>query len=944
MKRVLLISSLALVALLAFSSSAMAAFGLEQFDVVFKNQDGTPATQAGSHPYEMTTKVYFNTINGGLEPDEEVRNFTAEQITGLVADPTAAPHCKIQDFLDFTSGGLATACPDESAVGYAATDTVLITNFAPVFNLEPPPGVVAKLGFIAANTPVTIEVGLNIQKPFNGTALLTNTPQSVGALSSEVTLWGEPSDPGHDPYRGLCVSNVNQEGPGGLGEPPVIPENYPEPPSYGNCEERPPEVAFLTLPRACEGPLQTTYDALSWEESKASGTAATPLSFSECETLDFAPETEAKTPVTQAKSATGLNFTLDVDDPGLTEVGERADSDIRETIVTLPEGFAANPSAANGLGACSEAQLAKESASSEAGTGCPESSKIGTVEVETPLLDETLKGSLYIATPYDNQAEDSLLALYMVIKSPELGILVAQPLAVEPNPVTGQLTTVAKELPQLPFSHFDLRFREGPRAPLVTPPTCNTYKAKALLIPYAEALDPIEDESTFEITTGPRSGPCPAANPPLASPAFNAGALSSTASAYSPFQMLIARADTESEISSFTVQLPRGMAANFSGVPYCPEAQIATARARTGPHGGAEELSSPSCPAASQIATTLAGAGVGDALTYVPGRVYLAGPFEGAPLSAVAITPAAVGPFDLGNVVIRLALQVDPETAQARLVPSASDPFPRILKGLPVFLREIRASVDRPNFTLNPTSCEAKATTATIAGPGGQANVSAPFEASNCAALAFRPKIAIKLKGATKRTGHPALHSTVTYPYPSGPGYSNIARAAVTLPSSEFIDPERVANPCTREQFAANACPKDSILGRAKAITPILDAPLEGNVYFRSNGGARDLPDIVADLKGQFRVILVGYVDAVVKGEVSRVRTTFAQVPDAPVTSFQINLKGGKEGLLVNSANLCKATRKIDLKLTAQNGRRWDTRPVMGTSCKKAKKKGKGGK
>jgi hypothetical protein len=263
------------------------------------------------------------------------------------------------------------------------------------------------------------------------------------------------------------------------------------------------------------------------------------------------------------------------------------------------------------------------------------------------------------------------------------------------------------------------------------------------------------------------------------------------------------------------------------------------------------------------------------------------------------------------------------------------------LQGIPLRLRDLRVNVDRPDFTLNPTSCEPLQTKAAVFGVQSPFQATSPYRATNCAALKFKPKLTLKMLGGTKRGDHPALKSTLTYP--KGPGYANIGRAVVKLPPSEFIDNAHIQSPCTRVQFNANSCPKGSILGNAEAISPLLDEPLKGKVYFRSNGGERLLPDVVADLQGLFRIVLVGKVDSV-KG---RIRTTFDQVPDAPVSKFTLNLKGGKQGLLVNNRNLCAKVLKADVQMSGQNGRAHNTRPVVKTSCKKGKgkpKKGKGGK
>jgi hypothetical protein len=437
--------------------------------------------------------------------------------------------------------------------------------------------------------------------------------------------------------------------------------------------------------------------------------------------------------------------------------------------------------------------------------------------------------------------------------------------------------------------------------------------------------------ASFAITSGPGGAPCPTGELPFAPGLPAAGTLDPAAGAFSPFYMRLTRTDADQEITRFDALLPQGLVGRIAGVERCPDAALTAAEAKA----GKAELAAPSCPAGSRIGAIVAGAGVGPALTYVPGTIYLAGPYGGHPLSVAVVTPAVAGPFDLGTVVVRVGLDLDPRTAEVQ-VDGSTEQIPRILEGIPLALRDLRVFLDRPNFTLNATGCEPKQIRATLFGSAGAtATPTQRYQASECRRLGFKPKLKITLKGGTRRTEHPALRSVLT----PRRGDANIGKAVVTLPPTTFIDPTRISNPCTRVQFDANACPKSSILGRAKAISPLLDEPLQGPVYFRSNGGERDLPDIVADLRGQFRITLVGFIDSKNGG----LRTRFLGVPDAPVSRFTLSLKGGKKGLLQNSANLCTKTRRVRLALTAQNGRRYNTTPPVGTSCKKGKK-GRGGK
>jgi hypothetical protein len=586
----------------------------------------------------------------------------------------------------------------------------------------------------------------------------------------------------------------------------------------------------------------------------------------------------------------------------------------------------ANPSAAVGQGVCTKAQFDSVSMASP---GCPEDSKLGTATITSPLLEGPLTGSLYLAEPYKNPF-NSLLATYLVIRNERFGILVTQAGKITPNPVTGQLTTTFKDIPELPFSDLEVSFREGPRAPLATPPTCGTHTVNTLLTP-SSGNPSLASPSAFALNAGPDGKPCPTSTP--FAPGFLAGTQNSQAGSFSPFYMRFTRNDGEGQITQLDATLPPGLVGKIASVGHCSEAEIAATKTKA----GKAEIASPTCSASSRIGRVLAGAGVGPVLTQVDGSLYLAGPYKGHPLSVVSVVPAVAGPFDLGTVVVRSALDLDPSTAQVRVIGADSDPIPTILQGIPLQVRDLRLYLDRPNFTLNATSCNpAEIRTALSAGPL-TANLAQRYQAQGCGALGFKPKLTLALKGATKRGKFPSVRSILT----PRAGDANIGKAVVFLPPSQQIENAHINNPCTRVQFNANACPAKSILGTAKAYSPLLDAPLEGNVYFRSNGGERELPDIVADLKGQFRIILVGFIDT--KGK--RIRTTFANVPDAPVSKFELNLFGGKRGLLVNNRNICKGKQRAKLALTGQNGRPHVTEPVVKTSCKKGGKgKGKKGK
>jgi len=937
MRRFLLLLVGVFLLALGMVAPAQAEFGFRalEFDI--------SGTQAGAHPAEVITAFEMNTLLDESEelefPDGQLKNLDVDLPEGFAGNPGAVSTCDPALFITVVNAH--PACPNSTVVGYVALkgefdpiepEAPNAYFHFPLHNLPPSPGFAAKLGFIALGVPVTVDLGLRESPPYNVYAHLTNASEAALLYASKVTVWGDPADPLHDPYRGGCL--VTDES-----------SEIDEPLSSGSCSaeiEEADRIAFLTSPRSCEGPLVAAFTGVAWNSGDTDTQSAQAPAREGCSEVEFETQTAAELTSTAAESASGLSFNLEIEDEGLLDPNEEALalSDIKRTEVVLPEGVTINPSQANGLEACTEAQLAKETATSHFGAGCPAAAKVGNVEVETPLLEgEVLEGSLFVAEPYQNPF-GSLLALYMVIQDRDLGISVKLPAKVSLDPVTGQVATtfgdpsaedpLLRSLPQLPLGEVRVNLPGGPRSPLVTPPRCGTYEINSTFVPWANPEEPFTTTSSFEILSGLGGSPCPTSEP--FAPGFDAGTLNNTAGSYSPLGIRITRSDGEANITRFDSLLPPGLVGKIAGVAQCSDAAIAAAKAKS----GVEELVLPSCPAGSKLGTVTAGAGVGSELTWVQGgSLYLAGPFAGAPLSVVAIVPAVAGPFDLGTVVTREALSLDPTTAQVKVDGAAADPIPTILEGVPLRLRDLRISVDRPQFTLNPTSCNEKQVQAMLFSGARTSAASRRFQASGCSALSFKPTLKLRLKGGTRRSKHPSLRSVLI----PRAGDANIGAATVLLPRSLQIDNAHINNPCTRVQFAAEQCPAGSILGTAKAFTPLLDQPLEGNVYFRSNGGERELPDVVADLRGQFRIILVGFVDS----RNARIRTRFASVPDAPVSKFLLRLKGGKAGLLVNNRNLCGSKQRAKVSLIGQNGKRRDTEPVVKTSCRsKGKQGGKG--
>ncbi|MGE5336037.1 MAG: hypothetical protein ACM3JL_01275 [Nitrososphaerota archaeon] len=926
------IFSFAVLAGLLFPAAAQAGFGIApgSFSATATNADGTIDSQAGSHPFDFTVSFKFNLDESGEVEGGLARDIIVDLPPGFAGNPLAVPRCTRQQY-----EGAASRCPGDTQVGLLkATIPGLGQPTLPIFNIVPPPGVAAQLGGQVINLSTIQNASVRTEEGYGLEVGVFNVPAEVSEATE--TIWGVPADPAHDSQRGIHAFN------NGEGEPSSAPLQ-----------------PFLTLPTSCVGVPEVTLKAdsefargvFAEETVPFRDGAGTPAPLAGCAAVPFSPRVTVQPTSGLAASPAGLDFGLKLPDDGLLGPSAIAETEPRKTVVTLPEGVTVNASLAAGIGVCTPAQYGAEQLGTPPGGGCPESSKLGSVVARTPLLEEAIEGSLYLAAPYDNPF-GTLTALYLVARAPQRGVLVKQAGKVELDRATGQITTTFDDLPPLPYSDFKLHFREGARAPLVTPPACGEFRTVARLTPFSVPSDEgaVTVESPFQIERGADGGACPTGGLPPFHPGLLAGTIDNAAGSYSPLYLRLSRGTGEQEITRFSIKLPPGLVAKLAGVPFCPEGAIAAARAREGtPHGGSEELASPSCPAASQIGRTVVGAGVGSALAYAPGKLYLAGPYNGSPLSVLAVTAAKVGPFDLGTVVVREALRVDPETAEVFVDAAGSDPLPHIIAGVPVQLRDIRVYVERPKFTLNPTSCAPMSIASPVLGAGldlaseaddSPVTVSIRFQAADCGSLGFRPRISLTLKGGTKRGQVPRLKAVAR----PRRGDANIRRAVVTLPASEFLEQGHIGTICTRVQFAAGPgngaqCPPGSVYGHARATSPLLDETLSGPVFLRANGGARELPDLVAALhSAKVDIDLVGYVDSVpIKGtDRSRIRNTFAAAPDAPVSRFVLEMAGGKRGLIVNSADLCRRTHRARAAFTAHNGRRRVSHPAVRTpGCRK---------
>jgi hypothetical protein len=923
----------------------------EGFRAPLIEEDGAPATKAGSNDaYEAITEFNFPTVAPGnaLTGAGHLRDLTIELPPGYLANPAAtATRCTEAQLTSQTNPG----CPESSQVGTVTITTVVlgpIPEPTPLYNMVPPPGAPASLGFNALGVGIFPHVVASIRTESDyGATGRSNDILARGlnpVLNVSAELWGNPPDKAHDSARGLCFESASA------------------------CKGEAQPDAFLSLPVDCpEEPLFFEALADSWEEPapefeereaqyESADLEGNPVQIEGCEELQYEPSITARPTTALSESPTGLD--VDLHQPQDFRLGSRAKAQLRDAAVSFPAGLEVNASQANGLGACSAEQIGTltdvgESPASFSAqpSSCPDASKIGKVEVTSPLLGqydaknkiqrnpstgdvipEPLHGWVYIAKPFDNPF-NSLLAVYLTVEDPQTGIFAKLAGKVEPNPVTGQLTTRFEENPELPLEDAKVHLFEGPRAPLQTPPTCGPHKTTTELVPWSAPDTPAAHPTDgFAATNSPLGGPCPAtaAQAPNA-PSFAAGTQSPRAGAYSPLTLKLSRADGTQRMAKLETTFAPGLSGKLAGIGQCSEAQIAAAAARSKPNDGALELASPSCPAGSEVGILNVGAGAGPSPFHIQGHLYLAGPYKGAPLSFVAITPAVAGPFDLGSVVVRIAAYIDPTTAQVRAV---SDPFPQILQGIPVDVRSVAVSTPRPGFTLNPTSCEPKSFGGSVTSTLGQvAPLSAAFQVGGCASLKYKPKLTARLFGPIHRGGHPRFRSV----FIARAGDANTARVSFALPPSEFIDQAHFRTICTRVQFAANQCPAGSVYGHVKAFSPLVDYPLEGPIYLRSS--SHQLPDAVAVLKGPpsqpIEVDLVGRVDSVNGG----IRTTIGTVPDAPVSKAIITLQGAKKGLFQNSTNICKGNHRATAKLTAQNGTRITLHPKMNADCPKGKGK-----
>ncbi len=893
----------------------------------YKADEIATVRQAGAHPPLLTTPFDFTSVDNPSvsnfvnpypkKSDENVRHLHVDAPPGFIGNPTAVGECSQAQFV-------LNACPLSSQVGRVDLDVYPLAQASftdltvGVFNLTHSYGTLTDLALSVVGNPVHIKASLD---PANLYAITTTVPdinETLPPFDQKLTLWGVPADPSHDSER--CSAFSVTSGFGGA----------PAPGDTSNsCSTDHPLQPFLTVPFQCTADnTWRLHDYDSWQNPGVYGpdiTYTQPGRQSGCEQEPFAPSVSVAPTTDAADSASGLDVGVQLPqnescDPGPPVDCGIATSPLKDATVALPEGLTANPATANGLDACTPAQI---SLGTDDPVTCPDASRIADAEVSTPALPDPIEGVVYLATPHNNPF-DSLLAGYIVFDDPDRGVLIKIPGKIEVNPSTGQLTGSFKDNPQLPFSELHLHFQAGAYAALITPKTCGTYTSNADFAPWSG--NPAASPSDSFTING---AGCPASESDQPnSPSFDAGPVSPISKHYTPFVLHLRREDGTQRFGAFKVTLPPGMTGKLAGTALCSDAALAAAVSKS----GKAEQASPSCPLDSHVGEVVAGTGAGPSPYYARGDAYLAGPYKGAPVSLAVITPAVAGPFDLGTIVIRTPLYIDPTTAQ---ITAVSDPIPQMLEGIPTDVRSVDVVMDRPDFTLTGTSCDPASVDGLLTSTLDQtAPLSVKYQLSDCDRLGFKPKFKLSLKGGTNRNGHPAFKTTISYPQGD---YSNLSFAQVVLPKQIQLDQSHIQAPCTRPQFAAGQCPAASVIGTATATSPLVDYALTGPVYLRT--GDNPLPDVVLALHGPpsqpIEIDQVGVVDT----QNARLRTTFETIPDAPLSSAVVSLVGGHKGLLVNNSSLCAGPDVASLRLAAHNNKTLLSNPKVAVKCPKHKKR-----
>jgi hypothetical protein len=903
-------------------SSAPVAFGVEDYEMTAENENGAPDTQAGSHPFQTTVTLALNKSAEGQHQPALPKDLRFKLPPGYVGNPIPFAQCTNAQFA--TTKGLLgpNECPTNTAMGVATVsifvpvqETSGIQSISvPVFNLVPATGEPARFGFVVDGNPVVLDTSVRTGEDYGVTVTVPNITEVAAFYGSRVTLWGTPGDPRHNSSRGWGCTSVGQ--------------------LEGICKspEDSQDAPFLTLPTSCGNPVSEPWESSMTADSWSDPSAVTqpsvydwhdesgqPLALDGCNRLAFDPSITVAPDGPAASTPTGLTVGVRVPQETLLLENGTAQSDVRSTTVVLPAGVAVNPASADGLQACSEAQIAL---SADSAALCPETSKVATVEIGTPLLPEPLVGEVYLAAQ-DANPFGSLVALYIVAEDPKAGVLVKLAGEVKLDPVSGQLVTTFKNTPQLPFETLKLHFFGDSRAPLGTPALCGSYVTHASIEPWS-GNSAAEASSEFQITTGPNGGPC--ADPLPFAPSLTAGSLNLQAGAFTPFTTTMSREDGQQNLGAIQLHMPPGVSGLLSNVKLCPEPQADQG----------------TCGPESEIGETIVSVGLGDTPYSVKGgKVFITEGYEGGSYGLSIVNPAKAGPYDLGIVVVRAKIEVNPITAALTITTSGTGPYaiPHIIDGIPLAIQHVNVLINRPGFTFNPTNCEPMSITGTITSTeGATSNLSVPLQVTNCAVLGFKPGFSVSTSGKTSRADGASLHVKLTYPKAPFGSQANIKSVKVDLPKQLPSRLTTLQKACPAKTFEANpaGCPAASIVGHAVAITPLIPVPLAGPAYFVSYGGAK-FPELVIALQGYGVTLDLHGETFISKAGITS--STFHTVPDAPVGSFELTLPQGPDSALAANGNLCKSKLAMPTLFDAQNGMVIkQSTPISVTGCSKVKK------
>jgi hypothetical protein len=883
-------------AFLLLASPAFASQAINGFEVT------TTTTQAGGHP---DLGLSFELDSPG-QP-ESARNVLVNAPEGVFGNPNAIPKCNSEDFAFQRCATAAQAGIVTVHANYGGDPDKLLGT-APVFNREAVGDETALFSFIVPilEIPISIPVKIRTASDYGLRFKVAELTQLAPLASADITFWGFP---GRDEH------NSERFPRGELGNPAGCPE-LADTSCFGETES--PVSAFHPLinnPSKCTGqPLPVSIEVQTYQDP------AHPTTQSDfypqttgCFSMVFNPVLLATPTTSQVDSAAGLDIQMTAPQP----FGESTTpSPISAATLTLPDGLTINPDAADGQSFCPDAAANFDN---EAPAACPDNAKIGTFAIGSPALDNPLTGSIYIGEPQPgNQYRFFLVADGFGIHAKLVGTF-------HPDPITGRVTVEIQDLPQVPFETFDVHLFSSDRGLMATPTHCTIYQVDAHFFPWNTVLADVVSNQFFSISSGPHGSACPGQVRPF-NPRLAAGTSNPSAGAFSDFALQLDRDDGDQFLGDLNFKLPPGFTGDLRGISYCPEASIAAAAANS---GRAEQLA-PSCPASSAIGTTNVAAGPGDHPFHAVGRMYLSGPFKGAPLSLAAVTPALAGPYDYGVVVVRVALYVDPETAQ---VFAASDKVPSIIGGVPIRMRSIRVSIDRPNFTINPTNCAPLSVASQgIGDQGTVADFSSYFHAVDCFKLGFKPKMTIRQFGhkRTRRASNPELRFDLR----TRAGDANIRSLSVTLPSAFEIDQRHLGNICSERELLEKQCAGRTPIGKAMTTTPQLDQPLSGEVYAVSGSGG--LPRLAFILNGQVNLTPRADTKTLNGG---RLHTTVPVIPDAAIGHFQLNIFGGKSGYLINTRELCARTPLVRVAYKGQNGKTSSQTVRVKTACSKSQKR-----